>query len=201
MELDDLKNAWQQIDSRLKEQEALRIKIIKEMLYAKSEKMLRRLSKYDWFNLFIIILCSPLVLLMFEYYKTTPLQIAIVYIMAGIYALGFFYQIWLVYSISKVDIQKPMSENIKYTLKYKIGVQWGKLCYIIIPFMLVLFFETARIVPIFKVKVSFYIGALVTTLLAGVAYFWFYKVFYKSIDRLIGSLNEIKELEDSEKGD
>ena len=201
MELDDLKNAWQQIDSRLKEQEALRVKIIKEMLYAKSEKMLRRLSRYDWFGLFAIILCSPFVLLMFKFYNTTPLQIAMVYFIAGAYTLAFLFQVWMVSLVSKIDFSNPTSENIKYTLKYKMGVKWGKLFTLSGLIMLVLFFETARIMPHFIAKVTIYTGAVVTVLLLVAIYIWQYKHFYKNIDRLLDSFNEIKELEDSEKGD
>ena len=202
MELDDLKNAWQQIDSRLKEQEALRIKIIKEMLYTKTEKMLRRLSRYDWFGLFLMIFLSPCVLLMFKFYNTTPLQIVIVYIIAVIYTLCFFYQIWSVYLITKVDIQKPMSENIKYTLKYKISIQWAKFFFPVpLIITLILFFETARITPHFIAKVILYTNAAVLVLFCIACYIWAYKVYYKNIDRLLDSFKEIKELEDSEKGD
>ena len=195
MELDEMKNAWQQLDARLKEQEALRINIIREMLYAKSEKMQRRLSRYDWYSLFLLILVSPCILMMFECYKTTPLQIVIDYIVLVLYTSGFFFQIWLVYLISKVDVRKPMSENVKHVLKYKITVQWGKLSYIIIPVMLVLIFETVRIMPFFRAKVIFYSAAVFLLILSGAAYIWYYKVFYKNIDRLLDSLKEIKELE------
>ena len=196
MELDEMKNAWQQLDARLKEQEVLRINIIKEMLYAKSEKMHNRLLRYDWIGLFFMILVSPCVLLMFKFYNTTPLQIVIAYIIAVVYTLCFFYQIWSVYLISKVDTQKPMSENIKYTLKYKISIQWAKF-FLPVPLIitLILFFETARITPHFIAKVILYTNAAVLVLFCIACYIWAYKVYFKNIDRLLDSFKEIEELE------
>ncbi len=197
MELDELKNTWLSLDERLRKQEILKESIVREMMHSKADKSLNRLSNFEWWGLVITIIVLPLPLLMFkEHFSIVQKILTIIFSIALLYA--FISQIWKIYELTKVDLSKPISNNIKILNKFNIYIKKERMTgYIAFPLVLIFFAETIRVSPNASISPERIVLLIIFLGIAIAFSIWQYMKFYKrNINSILKSLDELKELEE-----
>ena len=199
MELDEIKSAWTSMDERLKKSEGLNERTIKEMLMQKSSKSLRKLSNYEIFSTITTFLLLPLLVHAFPVLiKLSVMHQFIIYFALGIAILATINQVYSMIFISKIDLHKEITENIKRIQQYKVYNRRGT----IISTIVVSLFLLACLIAILLLpnKMEPWRWALVLIAVFGVwplGVYWQYKKIYKAnIQSILDSMEELKDLEE-----
>ena len=195
MELDDLKEAWTALDNRLKRTEQLKESIILEMMQSKAGKLVNGFIIWEIFQAVIVLLCIPLVISQLDRFAGKYLTINITLIFAiAICIIGFFWGIYKLNGLMKIDVLKNIGNNIFYVNKYRIQLKREKQTgYFLLPAtMMLMALSYASI----KVSMSLWVlmtcGFIAITLII----YWSYKFYNKNIDSILKSLDEIHELKE-----
>ncbi|MDR3269000.1 MAG: hypothetical protein LBT83_08035, partial [Tannerella sp.] len=128
MEWEELKKMWASLDERLEKQEVLKESMIREMIYAKSNKSLNRLINMEVMSLSILVTVIPavvyllytpegalLVAKLFCYYS---LLIILYGLITGTMGLRY---------LMKIDFTKGIGNNLLYMNKYDLQCKRGKI--------------------------------------------------------------------------
>jgi hypothetical protein len=196
MELEELKKLWSSLDERLNRQEILKESIIREMIYAKSNKSLSKLLNMEVLGAVICLLVIPY--LLFVYVNGHPdLWIEKIVICFGVF-ISVASVIWKLIKIRpllKVDFIKSVSHNVLYINKYNIFTQKEKIARAIIFVIIIALFICLFAIACADIIIWI---ASVCAFLFGIAFTYYrYKVFFdKNIASIQKSLDELKELED-----
>lgn len=196
MELEELKNTWQSLNESLNKQEILKENILKEIIHAKADKSLNRLSNYEWFGLIVVIIVLPLPLFMMKQ-DFSILQTILTWVFTIALIHAFISQIWKIYALTKVNFSNPVSENIKLINRFNIYVKKERMSgYIALPLVMIFIGETFRISHIAIKREEFML--LIIVLGAAIVFsIWQYNKFYKrNIHSILKSLDELKELKE-----
>ena len=203
MELDELKSTWQALNARLQKQETLNNYLIEKMLQRKYGKSLNRLLNYDWFALVLMILLLPLSPWAI-FSKLIPLNFPLSWLVCYVfltflllYALSS--RIWKIYTLTKIDPSKPLSNNMRIISRYNVYVKKEMIfSNIIVSFPLAFILISAyRMAP---AALPVIIGCLFFAIAGLVAGIWIYKRFIiRHLTSIRQNLNELKDL-DEEKG-
>ena len=198
MELDEIKTAWAAMDERLKKNEGLNERLIKEMLKQKSSKALKTLYNYEIFGAITILLLFPFLIYAFpQLIKLSVMHQIIIYSALGIAFLAAIYQAYSIILISKVNLQKQIKENIRLIQQYKVYLRKGT---IISTVVVSLFLLLCLAVLFLQNNVETWRWAIVIVFIFGIwplGVYWQYKKIYKAnIQSIIDSLEELKDLEE-----
>lgn len=199
MELEEMKNMWMGMDSKLKENDSLKETLIREMMHKKADSSVGKLLGYDVFNVIVLILMIPVIISVF--FKilgrvTLVFDIFVWYLIV----LCVFSSIWYLYKISfliKIDLSSGVSRNIYLINRYNILFKKEK-------GVLNLFFAVLVILAFLiyiQLNAPASLWILFACVLIAVVLFtlWTYKRIYKkNINSILQSLNEIKDLEETD---
>jgi len=200
MELEELKTAWASVDERLKKQEILKESIIKEMIYSKANKSLKKLFLDESISILLLLLLIPF--LVYAYGKFGGKNIWWDTTVIGTVVFCIVYSPFLIYKVfilMKIDISENIKDNLFNVNRYKIlkkrekngTIILGPLLYILV--CLVFVKLKANIV-----LWTFWICILVFFILYS---YWYYNKFCKkniqSIQKSLEELEELKELDTS----
>ena len=195
MELDEMKIAWIALDERLKKNEKLNEKVIKEMLLQKSTKSLKKLANYEIFGTILTLLVLPLIIYVLSLAKTVTLKI-LIYSALGILVLVIISQLYKLVLISKINLQKEIKENIKLVQRYNIYIKRETIIGVIV---VSLFLLACIVVLLLSGNKEPWKWTTVIISIFGIwplGMYWQYKKVYKAnIQSVLESLDELKELE------
>ena len=199
MELEDLKSAWAELDAQLKETKLMNKKIIMEMAQSKVDKIINRFINQNIFGTVFLLLIIPLML--FGYNRSGGkfifFDILTIYI-AAICAICFFWYVYRISGLMKIDFSKTISDNIYYTNRYNIQIKREKFAMNVIfgpifAILLILCYVAMR------VNMQLWISLICMLILCSLITYWSYKRLYeKNINSILKSMNEIKALEEEE---
>lgn len=201
MELEKLKEIWTSLDNRMKQQEVLKSTFIKEMLISKSDKALNRLINYSYFGLIMSLACIPFLIWIstlpgaFSIVKNVFIPIMLIFLVINT-VIG----ISQLIKLHKIDLSQTVNKNINFVHKLNIFNKRSYLIFTAIAFLLVFIF-----IFILFILYSTYIaywrwGICITAISVGIIFcFWEYKRIYRrNFNSILKSLEELKELEETE---
>jgi hypothetical protein len=196
MELEELKNAWVSVDERLKKQEILKGSIIKEMIYSKTDKSLKRLFWSDGISIPLGLALIPF--LVYAYGKLGGKSIFwdSTIIFAGVFCITYLpFLVYRVYGLMKIDISGNIKDNLFHINQYNIWIKREKRSMAFIgPLVLILvslnFIER-------KANVFLWTFWICTGIFLILYSYWSYNKFYgKNIQSIQKNLEALKELEE-----
>ncbi len=142
MELEEIKNAWLSVDERLKKQEMMNERMIKETLQSKSKKALSKLNGYELFGVIVCFAMLPLVIFMIgkgNFYRPNQLANFLLYFCAAMLAVGCITQSIKLLILAKINFTKALSSNVRIVQRYKLFIRKEKMVtWIITPIITVL---------------------------------------------------------------
>ncbi len=196
MELDELKNAWTALDDRLKKNEMLESRIIREMKQNKANKSLNRLICFEVFSLIILLVSLPIIIYVFNDFpeKLFIVQILKIYLIVFTLVSIIWYS-YKLYGLMKINLLNKISNNIYHINNYTIQIKREKIWIIIcsVPMALLAILCYAQL----KVPFNLWIFMSCIFLITIVLCIWIYKKLYDSnIQSIKNSLEELKELEE-----
>ncbi len=196
MELEELKNIWVSVDERLKKQEILKERIIKEMNYKKTNKSLNVLQWSEFAGiLFMLAIVSFIVWAYGKFGGRLAMWDAAVIFSFITGILYFPFLLYKAYLLIKIDLSGNLKNNLFYINKFAVFIKRERLAaQIWIPIYII-----ALILMIIEAKVSVFIWVFFICLLIFSALFsyWSYKKIYdKNIQSIKKGLDELKELEE-----
>ena len=193
MELEELKKVWDKTDNP--ENVTINKLIFREIIDSKLKTSREKLLNYEWIFLILEILAMPLIISIsfmknLLNYTHSFLICALIILMLSI--------VWDIYKIrilDKINLDKPLKNNIIYTEKYKHLIKIEKLTgyYFVIPFVIVF---ALALYAINKVRFELWICMFFVLLAAILFVVFFYKIYDKHICNLRQSLEELKALEE-----
>lgn len=195
MEMEDIKNTWKKLDERLQKSNLFQEKLIKNTIHTQSKKSVGKLIASDFVSVIILLLLVPFIV--FFYIKRSGILLAwdIFVIFSILLCLGS--TIWLTYRIwwlMKIDFSKSIKENVYIINKYNIYVKREKMIlnfFMPVYLILIVFigFQT-------KAGINWWVLFICLTGLAILYGYWSYKrIYFKNIDSIKKSLDELEELE------
>lgn len=200
MELDELKYTWQSLDNRLKKQEILNTKLVKEMLISKSEKVVNRLINMEGLSIIILLLVIPAIIYVLGLDKVRKLDFYIVFLWAMLVTciIGIVWQILKIYKLTRINTLKTLSNNIKHTNEYNILIKREKM--VMIFFVPLLFFSVIFIFSHFNTSTASWAFLICLFIASAIYSYWAYKKLYdKNITSILKSFEELRELKEEEK--
>ena len=195
MELDQIKENWSLLDSRLKKAEELNSHIIKEMSRSKSGRSLNKLLNYEFIGVVICLIMIPFLFFIFSLLPHTTEYVILKYYGIVFISLSLAFQIYKIKLLRQIDIQQSIVNNIKALQQYNIIVGREKIIMLIELYLLMCMI--AIILLSFKnVEIWRWVGIVVTAIgVVPLLVYWQYGKFYKSHIRSIReSLEELDEL-------
>ena len=196
MELDQIKENWALLDSRLKKAEGLNNRIIKEMLLQKSGKSLNKLFSLELAGIAICLLMTPFLFFMFSLLPHTTPYIVLKYYSLVFICLSFIFQLHKISLLRQINLQENIIQNIKFLQRYNIFIGREKIIMLITTYLFMCMI--AIILLSFKnVEIWRWIGIIFTVIgVIPLLAYWQYGRFYKSHIRSISdSLEELNDLE------
>lgn len=196
MELEELKNAWTALDNRLKENETLKESIIKEMLHSKINKSLNRLIRFEMLGAILCFIGLPFLVFRFGYMKHTLFIDTTMYLAIALIFSGWITQSYKLWLLSKIDPNKPVSNNINFFHRYNLFIKREKMALCIyapiLYILIILVFVNLGRIELWRWAAV--IAILVFTLL--MCYWQYKKIYDANIHSIMKSMEELKELKD-----
>ena len=196
MELENLKEAWAALDNRLKRNEKMNESIILEMMKSKAGKIVNRFIAIEIISVILLIAIIPYVIFRFDSFVFRYLARDITVI--SVLVISFIYPFWGIYKIHglmKFDLSKNVSNNVYHVNRYNIQLkrEWKIFRYFIAPVFVILAVLTYASM---KVSMSWWSLLFCTFIACALYCYWGYKYYNKSIDSILKSLDEIRELKE-----
>lgn len=193
MELDEIKSAWNDLNTRLEKTEKLNRKLLEEMLHTKQQTAKDKLMKYEVSFMifsFVFALLTPLTYFAKIYTLSTTLLFELVFVVAGIW------QIYKIYLLNQMKIdQCPTAELLRKAIRFRVITKLRTVIglTLLIPiFVLIFVFDKGLIEP--PVLIGMIAGGCIGIAIGLV---FFFKNL-KDVDSLVKSYKEINELEKDE---
>ena len=196
MELDDLKEVWSELDNRLKKNEELKESVIIEMMRSKAGKIVNRFVVWEIIQVVGTLLFIPVCIFWLDWRggKFLAMDITMFFGLA-VCVFSSFWGVYKLHGLMKVDLYKNVGNNIYYVNKYNIQIKrekkifecilWPAICV-----LLALSFASVKATP------KFWVLLICTLIATTLVTYWMYKKFNKSIDSILKSLDEIRELKE-----
>jgi len=195
MEQDKLKDAWQLLNESLNKQEILKESILKGMIHTKADKSLSKLLNTEVAGLIVLILAFPLIIYILNRGIKLPEYNIFMWITMVICVILFFWQSLKVYKLTRIDLSKTISNNMKYMNEYNIWIKKERIVMTFLGPLLIL--GIAYIYAITNVSIAVWIFLICLALAITIYSYWAYKKLYgKNIKSILKSLDELKELEE-----
>ena len=196
MELDDLKVAWTELDNRLKRNEELKESIILEMMKSKAGKLVNRFIAWEMFSFVALLLVIPLNIFIVCRYggRNWAMDTTLFFTLAVCFVYPF-WGIFKIHGLMKFDITKNVGNNILCMNGYRIQLNREKkiLNYFVGPVYVLLGIFAYTVGKAILYQWSLLICVFIAV---GLITYWSYKYYNKSIDSILKSLDEIRELKE-----
>ena len=195
MELDNLKEAWAALDNRLKRNEKLKESIILEMMKSKAGKLVNRFIIWEIIQVVVVLLGIPFCVFQLERFagKYLTLNITFIYTIV-ICIIYFFWGIYKLRGLMKIELSKNVGDNIFYMNRYNIQLnRERKAGYFFISALMILLALSYA-----SLKVTMPLWIFMVCMFAAMIFVvhWSYKYYDKGIDSVLKSLDEIRELKE-----
>lgn len=199
MELNELKNIWQELDQKIEKNNILNDKVIKDMLQTKGNKSISKLMAFEVLSLILLVAMIPVFLFLLAFFQnaTSHLNYTIVFIKLMIIfcVLAVVWYGVKIYFLNKIEMRRSIKDNIynitRYKLLLKREIQISFILYPIILGVCIYHFYTV------KATVLLWVLLICLWLVVLVFVIWFYKkVTQKHIKSINQSLDELKDLEE-----
>lgn len=141
MELDEMKTQWQAMSARLQGQELFSQKIIREMILSRSQESITKLTNLEYISMAILLASAPFFVWLscLRHSKITPFfHIGAVITSILILAIFIPWTLKKIITLSKIDNNSPIEQNMHLIRKYKILIQWEAKAtlYFVAPFLI-----------------------------------------------------------------
>ena len=197
MELDEIKNAWTKMDERLKKNEGLNERLIKEMLMQKSKKSLNRLLGFEIYGTISTLFAFPFLLFMFnnKVVHTTMMDINF-YIAFAMIIIGIGFQMYKTILLININLSESICDSIKSIQEYNLATK-RKMLYAAIVGPIFFVSLILGILSYQNVEVWDLSIIIVVVIVSIFSSYWQYKKVYKAnIQSILDSLEELKDLEE-----
>ncbi len=188
MELDEIKNAWNDMNKRLEQAESLNKRMIEDMLDSRQQSAKEKLMKYEVFFLVMCFACVPFFTL-FLYAGIYPFGLTMLFnslmILAGIW------QIYKIYLLRQMDINTcSTSELLNKAIRFKVITRLRTIVgmALLLPLIAIMFILDARLLKP-EIIIGMCVGAVIGL---GIGLTMFFK-HLKDIDSLVKSYKDLKE--------
>ncbi|PXV67994.1 hypothetical protein CLV62_10224 [Dysgonomonas alginatilytica] len=198
MELDELKNTWAALDERLKQNESLNTRIVKEMLETKSNKSLSKILRYETIGAFVVLAIAPFILFIYDdRFQIKDKTIGPLFLVSMFFLclLSFVWQAFKIYNLMKIDFSAVVSDNIRIVNRYNIWIKREKLItWFSIPLLggLCTYLYAQLSLNLFSWVFLTCVFILVTLF----TYYQYKTLYDKNINSILKSLDELKELDE-----
>jgi len=194
MELENLKEAWTALDNRLKRNEELNESIILEMMKSKAGKIVNRFIALEMFSVTVLILMVPFCIYCLNMRKF-PVWNVFMLFMAAVCFIYPFWGVYKLHGLMKFNLTKSVGNNILCMNRYNIQLErekkvfWYFFLPVLIIFGVLIYAAAKATLPLWTFLICvFSLGGLVS--------YWSYKKYDKSIESVLNSLEEIRELKE-----
>jgi hypothetical protein len=201
MELEELKNVWKSIDERLEKQEVLKENIIREMIYAKSNKSVSKLLNCEVLSM-VGYFCAILLTVFLIYFEPFREQTQVagdifIWTMLVICVVGIVLSFIKIVELTKMDFTKNIKDISLLVNKYNIRIRNERIASIVLIPVIAL---VAIWLYVIMHANAFQWISLVCALIVGpfLTYYTFKKVYDRNIATIRQSLAELKDLEEPE---
>lgn len=196
MEFEQLKKTWASFDSRMQQQEGLKVTIIKEILVNKSDKALSRMINYNYFGLVLCIMTIPFLIWCIT--LVWPANFIKVMATVALVFMLFFMAMGIIQlkKLHRINFSIPVNENMYIVQKFNVfNKRYLMLSYAFaIVFVVVITVFALMFIDMELWRWWALAAALPLSVLLSI---WEYKRMYRrNIDSIIKSLEELKELEE-----
>jgi len=194
MELDDLKEAWAALDNRLKKNEELNESIILEMMKSKAGKKVNWFIIYEMFSAALLLFLVPFCIYYFDLHKgKLPIRDTSMLFMAVVFFMGTFWTVYKLHGLMKFDITKNVGDNVLCMNRYNIQLkkEIKIIAYFLGPVFVIfgvwVYAAGKATLPLWTFLTCAFIFAVLFC-------YWFNKKYNRSIESVVKSLDEIREL-------
>ena len=193
-----MKSAWAELDAQLKETKLMNKKIIMEIAQSKVDKLIGRFINQNIISVILLVLIIPLMLFAYLLSKGKFIffNIFSIYIVA-VCIICFFWYVYKISGLMKIDFSKKINDNIYYTNRYNIQYNREKNATIVFigPSVAIL-----GILMYAEMKANIYQWVFLACifLIGSLGSYWTVKKYNKNMASIMQSLNEIKQLEEEE---
>jgi 4-hydroxybenzoate polyprenyltransferase len=196
MELDNLKEAWAELDNRLKRNEELKESIILEMMQSKAGKLVNRFIIWEMISFALLLLLIPFCIFAVDRFggKIWTWDI-FMYFLAAVCFFGTFWSAYKLHGLMKIDLLKNVGNNIYFVNRYNIQLKREKKitdCFVG-PVFVILF---AFILVALKATLPMWTLGICVFASCGLVTYLLFKRYRKNIDSILRSLDEIRELKE-----
>lgn len=193
MELEEMKKTWSALDNRLKENNSLNERIIREIAENKVEKTVKKLLRGEIIGSIVILLIIPYII---HTFRTDFLSIKLLsWVILTTAIIAAFWEIYKVSVLAKIDLSNNVKTNIYLVNRYKISIKWEyfSVIYIIIPLFFILSFLYYTKLGVGVSLWAFFASVFIVAIIA----VWYSKKeLIKSFRKIQESLEEIKDLKE-----
>lgn len=192
MELEELKNTWQELSKKIENAELYNKQLTMKMLHRNTYSTVEKMEKFESFFLIISVIFAGLmgVALIVNYNSVFKSETIVTFL--SLFILSAFWQIYAITMLNGIKYSSsPTMELIEKVVKYKIRTKWRIIVgmILLIPFFaIVIYFQKEMLNT--SISVSAIIGGtigLVIGIKADIEHF-------RNINKLLKDLEEIKEL-------
>ena len=195
MEIENLKNTWQDLDHQLKENLILKENIVKEILHSKTTKALSRLINFETLCTAIVFMVIPFMVFTLKHLKMVQIQRYFIIGCIALVSIGCLCQIWKLYMLMKIDLTNAIGYNIRLIQRYNIQIKREKIfTVIVLPIIMMM-----AIIPVIRFNIEAWRWAAIISIccITILICVWQYKRFYKTnIRSIFQSMDELRELEE-----
>ena len=196
MELEELKSTWNLLNNRMMQKEVMEATIIREMLVAKSDKALSKVTNYDYLGIIICMCFIGLLTWQMNRIYFGPFKTGIFLLAIALLIVSVLRSIKNLFILHKINFSNPISDNIRLVQNYNIIIKRTTIInYSAATGIVVLAIIAGLMSP--NMEVWRWVGIAVSIVIGIIGAWWEYRHMYrKNIDSILKSLDESKELEE-----
>lgn len=196
MELEELKSAWSLLNNRMMQKEVMEATIIREMLVAKSDKALSKVTNYDYLGIIICMCVIGLLTWQMNRIYFGPFKTGIFLLAIALLIVSALRSIKNLFILHKINFSNPISDNIRLVQNYNIIIKRTTIInYSAATGIVVLAIIAGLMSP--NMEVWRWVVIAVSIVIGIIGAWWEYRHMYrKNIDSILKSLDELKELEE-----
>lgn len=192
MELEELKNTWQELSKKIENAELYNKQLTMKMLRRNTHSTVEKMEKFESFFLIISVIFAGLMGVALVVNDNSVFKNETIVTFLSLFILSAFWQIYAITMLNGIKYSSsPTMELIEKVVKYKIRTKWRIIVgmILLIPFFaIVIYFQKEMLNT--SISVSAIIGGtigLVIGIKADIEHF-------RNINKLLKDLEEIKEL-------
>lgn len=199
MELEDMKTTWSEMDDRLRKQEILNEKLVKEMLRDRSQRSINKLTNWEASGVLSMLIFIPALIIFMIYARPILMKVPVLnywmIVCVILCVLALIWQVFKVAELLRIDVAADIKDNLKRINRYKLCKQREKTVMYI--YLLIVTLAGIGLYAFLSVPLWAWIfmGSVILGCTLSMVYAY-KKLYDKNIASIQRSLDELKDLEE-----